>query len=172
MSLNATPARVAKLRRSLSEAAEPEPGPVDRARAVPDLTFGAPPQPPAFPSPAPAHPVPAPSPGGLSVVQIAVQEARTLRAAAGEPEHRRRDLLDDLASRLDALVRYLNAGEPADALRALVSVLRDPATSVTERWETALSTLDALAAGTGSDATPDSSAPDRRRSGFWRRGTD
>jgi len=172
MSLNATPARVAKLRRSLSEAAEPEPGPVDRARAVPDLAFGAPPQPPAFPSPAPAHPVPAPSPGGLSVVQIAVQEVRTLRAAAGEPEHRRRDLLDDLASRLDALVRYLNAGEPADAVRALVSVLRDPATSVTERWETALSTLDALAAGAGPDAKPASPAPDRRRSGFWRRGTD
>jgi plasmid stabilization system protein ParE len=103
------------------------------------------------------------------VAQIAVQEAHALRAAAGEPEHRRRDLLDDLASRLDALVRYLNAGEPADALRALVSVLRDPARSVADRWSTALSTLDALAAGPGSGAQPGDPGPDRRRSGFWRR---
>src|SRR5262249_2509644 len=43
MSLNATGGRVAKVRRSLSEPAEP--GSADRARAVPDLTFGARPQP-------------------------------------------------------------------------------------------------------------------------------
>jgi hypothetical protein len=103
------------------------------------------------------------------VVQIAVQEARALRTAAGEPEHRRRDLLDDLASRLDALVRYLNAGEPVDALRALVSVLRDPARSVADRWSTALSTLDGLAGNLGPDVQPGGAAPDRRRSDFWRR---
>jgi Ca-activated chloride channel homolog len=175
MSLNATPGRLAKLRRTMSEAAEP---------GSADLTFGARPQPPAFPSPLPArpvpppssprrppaYPVPAPSPGGLSVVQIAVQEAGALRAAAGEPEHRKRDLLDDLASRLDALVRYLNAGEPVDALRALVSVLRDPARSIADRWATALSTLDALAGNARPDAKPGTPAPDRRRSGFWRWG--
>jgi Ca-activated chloride channel homolog len=160
MSVQAVAGRPAKLRRSRSEAAGSEAaatGPVASARPVP------------APVPPPARPVPTPSPGGLSVVQIAVQEARALRAAAGEPEHRRRDLLDDLASRLDALVRYLNAGEPADALRALASVLRDPARSVAERWSAALSTLDALAAGSGPGVARRDPAGDRRRSGFWRR---
>jgi Ca-activated chloride channel family protein len=101
---------------------------------------------------------------------LATQEAAALRAPAAEPEYRRRDLLDDLASRLDALARYLAAGDAAEALRALVTLLRDPARSVAERWDTALSTLDALATGLAPHAKPADPAPDRRRGGFWRRG--
>jgi Ca-activated chloride channel family protein len=124
------------------------------------------PVPPGVPAP-PGRPVPAPSPGGITVAQIAAQEAHSLRAAATEPEHRQRDLLDDLASRLDALVRYLTAGEPADALRALVVLLRDGSRPVAERWSAALSTLDTLAA---SRASTEDTGPDRRRGAFWRRG--
>ncbi len=110
------------------------------------------------------------SAGGIDLAQVASQEAGALRAAASAPEYRRRDLLDDLASRLDALARYLAAGDAAEALRALVTLLRDPARSVAERWDTALSTLDSLAAGTGRPASPAAPSPDRRRGGFWRRG--
>ena len=110
------------------------------------------------------------SAGGIDLAQVATQEAAALRAAATEPEHRRRDLLDDLASRLDALARYLATGDAAEALRALVTLLGDPARSVTERWDAALSTLDTLAGGRGPDARPADPSPDRRRGGFWRRG--
>jgi hypothetical protein len=116
-------------------------------------------------------PVPTPSAGGISVAQIASQEARALRTAEAEPEHRRRDLLDDLASRLDALARYLATGQPADALRALVTLLRDESRTVAERWTAALSTLDKLA-GVQAPTPPGQTAttPDRRHGAFWRRG--
>jgi Ca-activated chloride channel family protein len=131
------------------------------------LSFGAPRGGPTAPPPGPA---PDGSGGGIDLAQVATQEAGALRAAATGPEHLRRDLLDDLASRLDALARYLATGAAAEALRSLVTLLRDPARSVAERWNEALSTLDALAAGTGPGATAVDPSPDRRRGGFWRRG--
>jgi Ca-activated chloride channel family protein len=182
-------ARVAKLFRAKDDAPVSAAGP-NEAR---DVSFGTPtvlpkfppppgiPTPPGIPAPPrrpaptpgpgipipPHRPEPAPSPGGITVAQIAAQEARSLRAAEAEPDHRRRDLLDDLASRLDALVRYLASGEPAEALRALVALLREESRTVAERWSTALSTLDRLA---GSRASTQDTGPDRRRGAFWRRG--
>ena len=118
--------------------------------------------------------VPAPGPvgsaGGIDLAQVATREAVALRAAATEPEHRRRDLLDDLGSRLDALAQHLATGATAEALRALATLLRDPARSVAERWDAALSTLDVLAGGQAAAAVVAASSPDRRRGGFWRRG--
>jgi Ca-activated chloride channel family protein len=124
---------------------------------------------------APGGPVPAEAPtpaSGIDVRQIAIQEAAALRLAESEPQYRRRDLLDDLASRLDALVRYLAGGQWADALRALVVLLRDESKSVGQRWTGALSTLDKLAGGQASQpggAPGEAGGSERRRGAFWRR---
>ncbi|MEN3305677.1 MAG: Ca-activated chloride channel [Micromonosporaceae bacterium] len=97
---------------------------------------------------------------GTALRQQAAQEAKRLRDAAGEPVARRGELLDDLASRLDALAVHLAAqGDPgADRLRALVGLLRDPAVPLAERWTRALAVLDSLAGETPSG-----------RSAFWKR---
>jgi Ca-activated chloride channel family protein len=105
---------------------------------------------------------------GIDVTSVARQEAGALRAAATEPAHRRRDLLDDLASRLDALAQFLAHGGWADALRALVTLLRDESKPLTERWTEALSTLDKLAGKAGPPAT-EPGGSDRRKGPFWRR---
>jgi hypothetical protein len=45
------------------------------------------------------------------------------------------DVLDDLASRLDAMVRHLGAlGLDAGELAALIEMLRDATISADERW--------------------------------------
>ena len=129
-----------------------------------------------------AEPVPTVlSPELAAVIAQAAMEARRLRDAAEEPVGQRRDLLDDLASRLDALIPYLSQSGPyqaeLDTLRDLVALLRDSGIALEERWTRALEALDALAAtkagaegtgaGTGAGAAGPESTPQRRA--FWKR---
>jgi Ca-activated chloride channel homolog len=86
----------------------------------------------------------------IATIEQAAVEASRLRDGAAEPAGRRRDLLDDLASRLDALVHALTR-QPADrtaaqALRTLIDLLRDADVPLEERWTRALAALDELAA--------------------------
>lgn len=97
-----------------------------------------------------------------TVGELAGLEARALRAAEGEPAARRAELLDDLASRLDAQARWLASGAVADGLRELVAALRDDAVPLAERWARALAVLDRLASG-GAPG-PDTAGPEA----FWR----
>ena len=114
---------------------------------------------------------------------IARTEAGRLRQAAGLPAYERRDLLDDLASRLAVLVAALTEKEFAP-LHDLVTLLNGDA-ALDEKWARALEALTAFAgpgakAATGSDAEsqtgPDaehkkSSAPttESPRKAFWKR---
>jgi Ca-activated chloride channel family protein len=80
-------------------------------------------------------------PGGESELATArtqaAEEARRLEQPAAS-EFERRDALDDLASRLDALVRHLESqGIDAGPLRSIVELLRDETISTTERWDRA-----------------------------------
>jgi len=97
-------------------------------------------------------------PPGAELREQLALEARRLRDAAGEPAARRAELLDDLASRLDALAVHLaaQADPAAGALRDLVTLLRDAGRPVAERWARAVAVLDEL-----------SGAPARRA--FWKR---
>jgi Ca-activated chloride channel family protein len=81
-------------------------------------------------------------------------EARLLRESSAEPAYRRRDLLDDLASRLEALLRHVGSH---DALRELIAVLRDEKEPLDDRWNKALTLLDELAA-------------EPKPRAFWKRG--
>ncbi|GIH17385.1 VIT domain-containing protein [Rugosimonospora africana] len=114
----------------------------------------------------------------VSVAKLVEREARTLRAAEGQPVSQRAELLDDLASRLDAQATWLGSGPLADALRALVAALRDESVPLAERWARALAELDRLAAG-GPAQPPSGGIPaqepsaggaetDRRGGAFWR----
>jgi Ca-activated chloride channel family protein len=110
----------------------------------------------------------APSAELLAVIEQAVVEAARLRDGAAEPAARRRDLLDDLASRLDALVRDL-ASQPfdrivVDALRTLITVLRDAGIPLEERWTRALAALGELA--DMKVAAPEATV---ERRAFWKR---
>jgi Ca-activated chloride channel family protein len=96
-------------------------------------------------------------------------EARMLREWADEPAFRRRDLLEDLASRLDALVLHVQraAKGSAEILRQLISVLRDETVSLDERWNKALVLLDRFATEPEQQEKPQPSA---ERRAFWKRG--
>jgi len=81
----------------------------------------------------------------------AATEARLLRASADEPAYRRRDLLDDLVTRLDALWLHVKpsgqvAKQVAATLRELIALLREDRRTMAERWARALTLLDELAA--------------------------
>ncbi|HWG26194.1 VIT domain-containing protein [Actinospica sp.] len=97
------------------------------------------------------------------VREQAATEARLLRDSAAEPAFRRRDLLDDLASRLDALLLHVRStagdSETVAALRALIAVLRDDQAPLDERWTRTLTLLDDLAG-----------EPAAARRHFWKRG--
>jgi Ca-activated chloride channel family protein len=93
-----------------------------------------------------------------SVVRLIVREVRALREAAGTPEPQRAELLDDLASRLDAQATWLGSGPLAAALRELATALRDDSLPLAERWSRALAQLDRLAAGASVQAPPPGSA--------------
>ena len=98
---------------------------------------------------------------------LAATEAERLREAADRPEWERRELLDDLTSRLDVLVSALTDAvfEP---LRTLVTTLRGTA-PVPQRWAAALRVLTGFAgaeAGSGettatSGSTEATRTPDR-----------
>ncbi len=104
---------------------------------------------------------------------LAATEAQRLRDGAGLPLYERRDLLDDLASRLQVLVGSLTDPE-FGPLRDLVARLRGD-DSVDDRWAAALEVLTrfagpAAATGTAAPAaTParEEPAPDRKT--FWKR---
>jgi Ca-activated chloride channel homolog len=97
-------------------------------------------------------------------------EATRLRAAGSLPDHERRQLLADLASRLSALVITLTtAGVPLSAflpLWQLAAALKEADTAGTMAdealWDQALRVLDDFAAGTG--------ILKRKRRAFWKRG--
>jgi Ca-activated chloride channel homolog len=84
----------------------------------------------------------APSGGQLSLEDVralAATEAQRLRDAAGQPAYERRDLLDDLASRLTVLVGAQT--DPAFApLHELLTAL-DGDAALDEKWATALKIL-------------------------------
>ncbi|MBU2669379.1 VWA domain-containing protein [Actinoplanes bogorensis] len=86
---------------------------------------------------------------------LAATEAQRLRDAADRPGWERRDLLDDLASRLEVLVGA-TVDEAFGPLKELVTELRSNA-SVDDRWTIAIDVLTAFAGGAaspGAGATP------------------
>jgi len=96
--------------------------------------------------------------GSDELRRIAATEAVRLRDGAGLPDFERRDLLADLASRLDTLL----AGQPGsdcDPLRRLVATLLAGG-AVDALWTEAVTVLEAFAAA--------GAAPERRAA-FWRR---
>jgi Ca-activated chloride channel family protein len=109
--------------------------------------------------------------GGLpepstTVRALAAQEAARLRAAADAPDYEKREMLADLGTRLEALLRQ--AGDVAD-LRHLVLVLSEEhlhglsPQELAQVWDRALAVLDALAA----DTAPGRTAP--KPKAFWKR---
>ncbi|HEV2634684.1 MAG TPA: VIT domain-containing protein [Actinocrinis sp.] len=110
-------------------------------------------------------------PALAAVAEQAAIELRRLQDAAAEPASVRRDLLDDLASRLDALVQDLvqrGAGQSAvESLRALVTVLRDGSVALADRWARAQAGLEELVA-LAAAAVAAAEAPAGRKA-FWKR---
>ncbi|GAA0421831.1 inter-alpha-trypsin inhibitor domain-containing protein [Actinoplanes capillaceus] len=95
---------------------------------------------------------------GMSVDEIrelAAVEVARLREAAQQPALDRRDLLDDLASRLAVLIEPLTDAE-LTPVRDLIGVLRGDS-SLEDRWAAALRVLEAFAAG----------KPEKKRP-FWK----
>ncbi|MFI1990232.1 VIT domain-containing protein [Actinoplanes sp. NPDC020271] len=90
---------------------------------------------------------------GLDDVRaLATVEAERLRVAADQPVYERRDLLEDLASRLTVLLTSLTGGE-FTALHDLVALLNGDA-ALDEKWSTALRVLTDFGAGTQPKPTP------------------
>ncbi|HEX5205401.1 MAG TPA: VIT domain-containing protein [Actinoplanes sp.] len=115
------------------------------------------------------------APGGAAptleqVREIAAVEAGRLRDAAGLPGYERRDLLDDLASRLGVLLGSLPDDE-FGPLRELVTLLTGDGT-VDQKWAAALAALTAFGGGSESGgSTPSGSGgggPSARKA-FWKR---
>ncbi|MGH3680350.1 MAG: VIT domain-containing protein [Natronosporangium sp.] len=127
---------------------------------------------------APPVPVPVPVPVPIPVpVPDLRTEAERLRAAAGLPEPERRTLLDDLASRLAALLRVRHPDTPDDALARLHSLLdelrgeaalRVPSDQLTRLWQRMQDLLDELTGG-GASPPPSAGQPGPRRPDFWKR---
>jgi Ca-activated chloride channel family protein len=113
--------------------------------------------------------LPSAHPQLVSVREIAAVEARRLREAERLPEYERRELLADLASRLNALINHLaSLGVPEAAyapLRRLVERI-NAGGNLDLLWAETLRVLDAFAAS----VTVLAPAPegDRRRT-FWKR---
>ncbi len=103
------------------------------------------------------------------LVPLLAGEHAALLAAQGEPAADRRDLLDDLASRLDALSREADAGEQRVALVELVTLLRDESVPLDARWSQALAVLAELIAGAPQASQRPTEQPRARRAGFWKR---
>ena len=109
-------------------------------------------------------------PGGAvptldQVREIATVEAGRLRDAAGLPGYERRDLLDDLTSRLTVLLGSLPGDEFAP-LRDLIAELTGDG-SLDEKWAAALATLTAFAGGAAPTPAPASEQHSRKQ--FWKR---
>ncbi len=89
--------------------------------------------------------------------ELAHVEADRLRESSGLPALDRRDLLDDLASRLDVLIASVS-GVELDPVRELIVLLRGD-TPLDEKWSAALRVLGEFSSGSGGK----SSTP------FWKR---
>jgi Ca-activated chloride channel family protein len=100
----------------------------------------------------------------------AAVEADRLRAAQDAPEYERRELLADLGTRLDALIREAPAVAGRDPIRALLAELQAdrplavPAEVFEQLWTRTLRLLDELAGS----AQPGSTQS--RSTAFWKRG--
>jgi hypothetical protein len=118
--------------------------------------------------------------GGLGEVrELAGLELRRLRAAGAASTYERRQLLDDLGTRLAALLGELAAAggdrELTESVRRLVDAVRGGGGSgggggggdLDELWEQALRVLERLAGPAGATA-PDPAAPPARGP-FWKR---
>jgi hypothetical protein len=108
-----------------------------------------------------ARPVPVEEPGIDELAAARAQAAAEADRLAVPPsdEAARRDALDDLATRLDALVRHLESlGLNAAPLRAIAKLVRDDSVPSAERWTRAAEQLRAFARPSG-------------RGAFWKRGT-
>jgi len=119
-----------------------------------------------------------PRPGAArdDVRTLAGLELRRLRAASGASKYERRQLLDDLATRLSALVAELAARQVAD----LVAAIRSGRADLDELWARALRVLEELAGPAGGVADPAPGVADpagsvadpaarRSRTPFWKR---
>jgi Ca-activated chloride channel family protein len=104
-------------------------------------------------------------------VEMFTVEAARMRSAAGAPERERRQLLADLASRLDAMLRdrHLTADDRLAGLRRLLGevrgevAMRVPADELDRLWQRMQELLDQLTGSTpAAQATP--GRPD-----FWKR---
>ena len=97
--------------------------------------------------------------------RLAAVEAGRLRDAADRPDYERRDLLDDLASRLRVLLDGLTGDEYAPLRDLLPSLTAD--TGVDGRWAEALRVLTAFAGEEAAQTAKAAEAPERRP--FWKR---
>ncbi len=107
--------------------------------------------------------------------ELAGLELRRLRAAGEASRYERQQLLDDLATRLAALLGELTAGAGGGAagggtalvepVRQLVDAIQAGRDSLDELWPRALSVLEQLA-GPGGTTNP---APEPSRGPFWKR---
>jgi Ca-activated chloride channel family protein len=97
--------------------------------------------------------------------EIAAVEAGRLREAAGLAAYERRDLLDDLASRLTVLLGS-TPGDEFAPLRDLITALTGDGT-LDEKWAAALATLTAF--GEGAATPPGKTADGPSRKAFWKR---
>jgi Ca-activated chloride channel family protein len=89
--------------------------------------------------------------------QVADEVRRLAEPVAGEEE--RRDALDDLATRLEALARHLESrGLDAGSLQSVVRLLRDASVPAIERWDRAREALTSFADGGTAGRAP-----------FWKR---
>jgi Ca-activated chloride channel family protein len=121
----------------------------------------------------------------LEVMRVlAATEAQRLREAVDQPRHERRDLLDDLASRLRVLI-----GQTPDQafapLHELITHLEARDMPLADKWKTALEALTAFAgdgttetngsaatrgaSGDVADGPRSSTAPTAARKDFWKR---
>jgi Ca-activated chloride channel homolog len=112
-------------------------------------------------------------PALADVRALAAIEAHRLEAAEQRPEYERRELLEDLSSRLIVLIGALS--DPAvTPLRDLIAVL-DGAAALAEKWATARTVLTAF--GLAESSPPDPAAGDPAvgdpatpsRKAFWKR---
>jgi len=111
----------------------------------------------ARPGRAARPPAPAEEVVVIDVRDLAAQEAARLREAAGRPDYERRELLEDLGSRLAAL--------GVEALRELVEALQPDEIArhqLNDLWDHAIRVLESFA---GRTTGPDP----ERRSAFWKR---
>ena len=120
------------------------------------------------------------TPGGAApsledVRALVSVEARRLRDAAARPDHERRELLDDLASRLRVLVAGLADEDAFAPLRGLVEVL-DGKRDWAQKWAEAVRILTEFGSGGPAEPKPEPPAgrpparqePPARRQ-FWKR---